>query len=280
MRALALGLMFALVGAIAWAERWEGGGASPTGSLDRVTAELDAARRARTTIEERLAAREGDLATRVRALYKLTRAGLDPLWVDGQARADLVARRAAARRMVMRDLEERLVLTRELAAAAAAEERLGAELTAVAPETAQAIGVKLIRPVAGTTLERAGRHLDAQVGLERVREGVLYGSAVGAPVIAPLAATVLHVGPARGQGQVVVLERDGGVLVVVAGLAATTVTPGLRLERGALLGAAAGPVYLQLRVGGRPVDPQRFMEQRTAPAAAVSAPAPAPPIAP
>lgn len=277
-RLLAAAAMVALAlgGTYALAERWEAGGASPTGSLDRVTAELDAARRARSAIEERLAAREGDLATRVRALYKLTRAGLDPLWVDGQARADLVARRAAARRMVLRDLEERLVLTRELAAATAAEERLGAELTAVAPETAQAIGVKLLRPCAGPTLERAGRHLDAQVGLERVREGTLYGATPGAPVVAPIEGTVLHVGPARGQGEVIVLEREGGVLVVLAGLAAPTVTPGLRLERGALLGVAAGPVYLQLRVGGRPVDPQRFMEQRTAPAAPAPAPAPAP----
>ena len=115
--------MLLLLSAAAFAGR----SAPPPSTETQIAAELDAARRTVGLLEAKLATQDHALVARVRTLYKLTRGGLAPLWLEEGERARLVRNRAAARRVILRDLEERKILRGELAAATAAEARLADE---------------------------------------------------------------------------------------------------------------------------------------------------------
>jgi murein DD-endopeptidase MepM/ murein hydrolase activator NlpD len=223
------------------------------GALDR---ELEVARRTEVQVAEKLAARETDVAGRVRALYKLTRAGLAPLWLDGAARGELVRRRAAARRLIVRDLAERGLLRAELERARAARVRLEAELEArIAAEPAPLAPGVVVWPIQGAVLGRFGISADPSSGVRLSRTMVELGVRAGAPVVAPAAGTVRYAGPVRGLGQAVLIEIDPGVVVVVAGLAGLEVEAGAPIARGARLGAAHARVAVGLYNHGRAIDP-------------------------
>src|SRR5262245_22917784 len=99
--------------------------------------EAAAARRAREQIQDRLAARHDDLRARVRPLYKISIGARRPLLSDPALRAAWLRRRAAARRMILRDLSERRLLEAELAAATTAELRLQRQAAEITPAPAR-----------------------------------------------------------------------------------------------------------------------------------------------
>ena len=69
-------------------------------------------------------------------------------------------------------------------------------------------------------------------------------------------------GPYRGYGRIVIIEHPGGWTSLVTGLARADVMVGEELVLGAPLGIAAQvdpQVTLELRRGGEPVNPLRFV---------------------
>jgi septal ring factor EnvC (AmiA/AmiB activator) len=218
--------------------------------------ELDAARKTEALVAEKLAAREKDLSARVRALYKLTRSGLAPLWLEKDARGELVRRRAAARRLIERDLEERALLREELDRARRQRERLEEELAVLdrALTPAPPPGA-LAAPVAGRRLDGFGVARDPKSGARLARTGLSFAARPGQAVVAPAAGTIRYAGPVRGLGQGVVIELAPDLYAVVAGLSGIEVDAGASVAAGTRLGAAHPRVTLQLYRAGRPIDP-------------------------
>ncbi len=109
-----------------------------------------AAERTRAQLGDKLAAQERGLRDRVRTLYKLSAFGDLPLWVDDASRAQALFRRGAARRIILRDLEERRLLRAELAAIDADLARIDAEAARARELAARPLrDGSLLRPVEG-----------------------------------------------------------------------------------------------------------------------------------
>jgi murein DD-endopeptidase MepM/ murein hydrolase activator NlpD len=221
------------------------------------------AERTRGLIVDRLAAHDRGLRERVRTLYKLTAFGDLPLWVDDRARSDELALRGAARRVILRDLEERRLLQAEVAAIdgdlarlAAAEAR--ARVLAAAPIAAGS----LRNPVGGEIVARFGPHRDAASGARLVRRGVQL-AARARDAVAAASGQVTFAGPLRGLGTVVVVDHGQGVLTITSGLSSARVARGDLVDAGAPLGRPAGPrVGFEVRRGGQPVDPAPLLGAR------------------
>jgi septal ring factor EnvC (AmiA/AmiB activator) len=192
----------------------------------------------------------------VRTLYKLSAFGDLPFWVDEGARADALPTRGAARRVILRDLEERRILRAELAAAGADVERLEREaerrsfVAAPAPRDGS-----LRRPTDGNVVASFGTYNDERTHARLLRRGVEL-HAHSPVVVAAAAGQVRWAGPLRGLGTVVVLDHGQGLETVTTGLAAAVVSVGDRVAAGAPVGRAAGSrIGFEVRRGGRPVDP-------------------------
>lgn len=139
-----------------------------------------------------------------------------------------------------------------------------------APGFAQAQGT-LPLPARARLLRRAG---EADAG-GTVRPGVLLATDPGALVTAPWAATVRYIGPLLDYANVMLLEPDEGYLILIAGLETVYPHLGEVVPAGAALGLMPGgasataefaqasdgdpiateTLYLELRHGGRPIDP-------------------------
>ena len=225
------------------------------------SAELAAARKTRELVESKLGERERDLRGRVRAVYKLARAGDLPLWVDESARAEFVRRRAAAHRMLLRDLEERRLLREELARAEADEERLAALAQAAAEEAAPPLERhSLLWPASGEIEAGFGPYKDPASKLPLTRRGVEIGCDRYEDILSVSAGTVRYAGAIRGLGKGVVIDHGDGVVSVTAGLVHTRVSTGYRVEEGVPIGdALRDRVYLEIRRAGRPVDPEPLL---------------------
>jgi septal ring factor EnvC (AmiA/AmiB activator) len=233
---------------------------SPMGTLDaagQTIAELDVAKRTREALEQKLDEREVVVKKRVRALYKLVRGGLAPLWIDEAERARLVRTRAAARRVIVRDLEERKALADELDRAREAEDRLAGEVAQLAAHQESPLAPKsFTRPVPGALAAPFGLWIEPTSKARMLRPGVELTAVAGEQVIAPAAGAILYTGPLRGLGQTVIIDQGAGVLAVVAGLRDVSVGRGDHIAAGSPLGAALGPrVLVEILRDGRAIDP-------------------------
>ncbi len=231
------------------------------GRHEGIAAELAAARKTRELVQGKLDERERDLRGRVRAVYKLARAGDLPLWVDESARAEFVRRRAAAHRMLLRDLEERRLLRDELARAEADEERLAALAQAAAEEAAPPLEPhSLLWPASGEIEADFGPYRDAAGKLPLIRRGVDIGCERYEDILSVAAGTVRYAGPIRGLAKGVIIDHGAGVVSVTAGLVHTRVSAGYRVEEGVPVGdALRDRIYLEIRRAGRPVDPESLL---------------------
>jgi septal ring factor EnvC (AmiA/AmiB activator) len=218
-----------------------------------------AAERSREQITAKLDSGEHTLRARVRALYKLWAFGDLPLWVDGvdeTARAEALRRRGAARRVIMRDLEERKLLRAELAAIDANLARLDGEAARAREAAATPLPEgSLMRPVAGDVVASFGMLRDERTHVRLLRRGVELG--VRTPyVVAAANGQVTYAGPAVGLGIVVIVDHGGGVVSVTGGLASAQFARGDLVAAGDPIGRAAGTrIPFEVRRGGRPVDP-------------------------
>jgi septal ring factor EnvC (AmiA/AmiB activator) len=112
-------------------------------------------------------------------------------------------------------------------------------------------------PVAGRTVTGFGARRGASPST-----GLTLAPRPGAQVVAPAAGRVAFAGPYRGYGRIVIIEHANGWTSLITGLGRTSVSVGDTLVAGAPLGTAAQAapqVTLELRSGGEPVNPLRFV---------------------
>lgn len=257
------------VAVVAVALAWLAGDARTSTSIrdgyeDSVQQRLEALDKTELLLDEKITARNEQLARRVRGLYKLTRDSRARLWIDPQARLDAVRRRAAAR-IVAREARELAMIRREMTSARAARARIEADrgdaLASIEPRS-------LFRPVvAGTIAARFGEYRDRTSRVRLVRRGVEFATRAGRNVRAVEAGKVVYVGAIRGVGAGVVVSHTGGYLSVLARVTEIKVARGDEVERGQVLAEANGDrVYLELRVlagpGGFPIDPAPLLATR------------------
>jgi murein DD-endopeptidase MepM/ murein hydrolase activator NlpD len=215
--------------------------------------------RREAAILEQLARRQAHVRARLRSLWKLSRGGYARLLLESSSRADFYTRRAAASRIVRRDLVELGLYARERRMLAEERDRLRAEATAGAvlpiPSLSRA-------PVAArfAIAARFGPYHDAESGLELGRRGVLLAVRSGTPVVSPASGTVRFAGTIPGLGETVVIEHDGELFTVLYPLADRKVAEGARLSPGDAIGRAApGGLSLEVRHGGTPLDPEPLL---------------------
>ncbi|MDP5217580.1 peptidoglycan DD-metalloendopeptidase family protein [Ruegeria sp. 2205SS24-7] len=153
----------------------------------------------------------------------------------------------------------------------------GAEIAATNADISQRKG-KVELPAAGVLLHRAGE-ADA-AGIRR--EGMLVATRPRALVTTPTAATIRYRGPLLDLGNVVILEPQPDLLFVLSGLNEVYGEPGQVIPKGTPVGlmGGAGPeigailslsgdgtgtgrsetLYIEVREGGSPVDPETWFQ--------------------
>jgi len=151
--------------------------------------------------------------------------------------------------------------------------------TADLPDFADARG-SLPLPVLGTRLRSFGEADAAGV----TRPGLVFATAPRALVTAPWPASVRYAGPLLDYGNVIILEPEGGYLLVMAGMGTLYVAPGTLVPSGGPLGLMPGDpgsdseelivtaaqgggaaltetLYIELRESGTPVDPTPWFSE-------------------
>lgn len=230
--------------------------AAATTPSDPLGERLAVADGTRAILDGKHAERHDQLAARVRAFYKASRAAGSPLLSDPARRADHLRQRAAARRILRRDLHELRVLRDELASVEAGRARIAASGRAAAELPAGS----LTRPVPGAIVWSFGDYRGRRTGTDLTSRGVELASRRGEDVRAVDGGVVKWVGPLRELGTAVVMEHTGGVRSVIGGLDRAAVAPGRRVLRDEVIGTAAGKrIYVEIRVDrgpeGWPIDP-------------------------
>jgi septal ring factor EnvC (AmiA/AmiB activator) len=138
-----------------------------------------------------------------------------------------------------------------------AQARAAPEVQPAPAASATAPPAPYLLPVDGRTVRGFGGGQGASAST-----GLTLAPRSGAQVVAPAGGRVAFAGPYRGYGRIVIIEHAGGWTSLVTGLARTDVTVGETLVAGAPLGIAAQTdpaVTLELRSGGEPVNPLRFV---------------------
>lgn len=236
----------------------------PQSAKDAVRAQILA-----RALEPELQARSRALATELDQLHRLRRqvdAASEDLF---QSESAVAEQRAELEQLIA----DRTVLERSLTAdAAKAEESLRilaqksgapAELIGKLSTGAEGLGPapdRLIEPVQGRLAARFGQSA-AKGGPQ---EGFTWASTPGAPVLAPAAGVVEYAGPLKDYGVILILRTGGAYHLVLTGLGAVDAVPGRTVAAGEPIGRMAedtGPrpsLYLEVRRGGEPVDPQRW----------------------
>jgi septal ring factor EnvC (AmiA/AmiB activator) len=121
-----------------------------------------------------------------------------------------------------------------------------------------------VQPAVGTRVHRFGQTVDGEK-----QEGLTLTTRAAAPVVAPLDARVQYSGVFRSYGQMVILDVGNDVLVVVAGLDALYPEAGQWVLAGEPIGRMADrkspspELYLEVRRKGQPVDPEKWLGQRS-----------------
>ncbi len=239
-----------------------GNGDGDPEALSAVAAQETAVDRTEKMLEEKISERKTQLATRVRALYKLARGGEVALWLDAGERRDRVAWESAARRVLSRDLDELRQFQAELDAARSARVALH-QARQQAARVRRPERRSLRRPVPGSIVERFGIAADAASGARLSRRGIALRTRVGREVLSIADGVVAWVGPVRGLHRAVIVDHEG-FTSVLAGLDAPTVAAGQRVAAGQPIGAAAGlRIHLEVRLpvgpGGLPIDPEPLL---------------------
>jgi septal ring factor EnvC (AmiA/AmiB activator) len=127
----------------------------------------------------------------------------------------------------------------------------------------------LERPVAGAVVGEFGDYRDPLLDVPMHRNGIELRAEANDKVFALAPGRVAFVGALPGFERVVVIEHGGGYLSLTARLLGVAVEEGQELEAGALIGRA-GPkavddglgttIYVELRHGQRPIDPEPWLE--------------------
>lgn len=156
----------------------------------------------------------------------------------------------------------------ELEAAAAELQRRVAGLTSDAPAALPIAPFRgaLDWPVPGRLLmSRFGRNRADKFGATLTRNGVEIASNEGQDVRAVHGGTVAFAAPFVGYGTLVILDHGDNAFTLYGHLQQATVSQGVRVARGSVVGRAGrNPngqqvVYFEVRIDGRPVDPVQWL---------------------
>jgi septal ring factor EnvC (AmiA/AmiB activator) len=99
-------------------------------------------------------------------------------------------------------------------------------------------------------------------------QGIVLETQPEAQVVAPHDGQVVFRGPFRGYGEILIIEHRGGYHTLLAGLGRTDAVVGQWLLAGEPVGNMESPregkprLYVELRRGGRPIDPWPWFEAR------------------
>lgn len=193
------------------------------------------------------------------------------------AESDLADRRAEIEGLIARKTRLELSLNRQAAAADLAAKALAARVRdlrglvqglsrAEPPGGGQGLldrGGRLKPPAVGALVRRFG-----QAGPTGRSTGLSWRTEPAAQVLSPAGAEVDYAGPLEGWGEVVVLRLGGGDHLVLAGLDQVYAGAGRSVAAGEPVGRMpaskdrAAELYMELRRGGSPVDPARWLDGR------------------
>lgn len=147
----------------------------------------------------------------------------------------------------------------------------------------EADDVRMIQPSQGTITSRFGWRIHPIFGTREFHTGVDIANRLGTPVNAARGGVVRFVGWMMGYGRIIVVDHGDGLETAYSHLSAILVAIGDRVAGGQLLGRigstgwSTGPhLFFEVRRGGVPQDPARFVHLGGPPAAyAASPPTPA-----
>ena len=120
-------------------------------------------------------------------------------------------------------------------------------------------------PAPGRVVQSFGRHHLPKYATYTLCNGVRLDVPSGTPVTAVFGGVVAYAQHFKGYGNMVVVDHGNQVFSLAAGLATIFVRVDQRVGMGLQLGlapppSAEGNLYLEMRVGGRPEDPQRWLQ--------------------
>ncbi len=120
-------------------------------------------------------------------------------------------------------------------------------------------------PAPGRVVQTFGKHFLSRYATYTVCNGLRLAVAPGAPVEALYPGQVAYARHFKGYGNMVVIDHGGEVFSLVAGLSSIHARVDQRVDMGTRLGVAGlereeGNLYLEIRVGGKPQDPKRWLQ--------------------
>lgn len=173
--------------------------------------------------------------------------------VSDASAAEARVRRLAAESRTLRDLAERVQ----------ASARRGSQ---TGPRTtgASVIPAAWLAPTEG----RVVRNFGAREAGGPAAQGTTLRTRTSAQVISPAAGEVAYAGLFRSYGQVLILNLDGGYVLVLTGLENVRARVGDRVQSGQPVGempssdTPAPELYVEVRRNGQPIDPARWLSAR------------------
>jgi murein hydrolase activator len=128
-------------------------------------------------------------------------------------------------------------------------------------------------PVEGKLEGRFGTQLHPRYKTVTVRNGIEIEAPEGTPVNAVYDGEVVYAAWFQGYGNLVIVQHPGDVHSLYGYLSDFQVTPGQRVTRGEPVGLVGDTgslegtrLYFEIRVGGRPVDPEKWLDPSRTPA--------------
>jgi septal ring factor EnvC (AmiA/AmiB activator) len=180
--------------------------------------------------------------------------------------------RATALQTIRRDESRHEAALQELLAAAQElgrlAESLGEVAAAPAPDVKKFKGL-LEWPTAGRLRSGFGTVVHPEFKTEVPHPGWDIEADFGAEIVSIFGGRVVFSDWMRGYGLTAIVDHGGGLLSIYAHASVLVVEPGEQVSRGQRIGAVgdtgslSGPfLYFELRVDGKPTDPQRWLLRR------------------
>lgn len=126
---------------------------------------------------------------------------------------------------------------------------------------------RLQPPVAGRVLRGFGKHTDSTLGTETFHKGLAIEAKFGDRVRSVFAGRVVYSGWYKGFGNLVIIDHGDRYHTLYAHLSAVSKARGETVLQGAIVGEVGdsgslrGPMlYLELRHGGKPIDPEGWLK--------------------
>lgn len=154
----------------------------------------------------------------------------------------------------------------ELAALEREESSIRAKIAAATTPTVTSTSSGLLRPVPGAVSSGFGMRVHPITGQTRMHNGIDMDGALGDPIRAARAGTVILAGVKGGYGTTVMIDHGGGMVTLYAHQSRLGVSSGDRVARGEVIGyvgstgQSTGPhLHFEVRINGVPTDPLRYL---------------------